>query len=419
MDINHGAAVDPPDDDVFGPVEDGEEVFEWIDDQDGADEAGDPAGERPALTFRERLAAARAGVRRLRHHRREIAVATAVLVLACGAGGGATAWFDGVAGAADRADVVSLAVDSVVDGDPAAASYSSRDTSAVGQYVVELANNSPDAVTVDSVSVDAGTLMVSTGWKAVGPTARIPAGGTGKVALTMKLFCPWVLLGQQTGAFTAAPGTGGGASLSFPAVHVRVRDAGGDAHEMLLPTRVLVSAQLAEGQQTFRGPGGESVPEIVSADAGACQQYSVDRTTRPTGGTAARYPGTVAFAYDKVLSVADKSFVLGFTVKNTSDHAETVTTRTSPVPMDDNWLRTVWGPQRLALAPGQSAPAQLTVHILGCTSILTGAPVLGETMLEVDDTVDGSAQPVFIDQALTGSLRLAGDLVQREKAACG
>jgi hypothetical protein len=288
-----------------------------------------------------------------------------VLVLACGVGGGATAWFDGVAGAADRADVVSLAVDSVVDGDPAAASYSSRDTSAVGQYVVEVANNSPDAVTLDSVSVDAGSLMVSTGWKPVGPTARIPAGGTGKVALTMKLYCPWVMLGQQTGAFTAASGTGGGTSLSFPALHVQARDAGGDAHDLVLPTRVLVSAQLAEGQQTFRSPGGENVPEIVSADAGACQQYSVDRTPRLISGTEARYPGTVKFSYDKVLSTADKSFVLGFAITNTSDHAETVTTRANQVPMDNNWLHTVWDPQRLSLAPG---PAPRTARCCTCSA---------------------------------------------------
>lgn len=417
MDSNHGAG-DPPDDDVFGPVEDGEEVFEWIDDQDGAQEPDGPAAEQPALTLRERVAAARSGVGRLRHARREIATAAAVLVLACGVGGAGTAWFDGVAGAADRADVVSLAVDSVVDGDPAASSYNAHSTSAVGQYVVEVANNSPDAVTLDSVSVDAGTLMTSTAWKPAGPSARIPAGGTAKVTLTMKLFCPWVMLGEQTGMFTAGPGTGGGTSLSFPAVHVLARDAGGDTHDMVLPTRVPVSAQPTEGQQSLRGPGGGSGPQIVSADAGACEQYSVDRSTRLPGGAAARYPGTVMFSYDKVLSAADKSFVLGFTIKNTSDHAETVTTRADPVAMDDNWLHTVWGPQRIALAPGQSAPANLTVHILGCTSILTGAPVLGETMLEVDDTVDGSAQPIFIDQALAHSFRLAGDIVQQEKAAC-
>src|ERR1041384_3355120 len=62
MDANRHAAGDEPDDEVFGPVEDGEEVFEWIDDTDtdiGAEQDFE-AARQPTPTFRERLAALRA-----------------------------------------------------------------------------------------------------------------------------------------------------------------------------------------------------------------------------------------------------------------------------------------------------------------------------------------------------------------------
>jgi hypothetical protein len=425
MDGNHDTG-DPPDDDVFGPVEDGEEVFEWIDDQDGTDgadgalESGDRAVKPPSRTLREHLEAVRSGGRRLRRSRREIGSVTAALLLACAVGGASTAWFDGVAGAADRAKEVSLAVDSVVDGDPAASSYNAADSSAVSQYVVEIANNSPAAVTLDSVDIDAGTLMTSSAWKPVGGPARIPGGGTAKIALTVKLFCPMVALSQQTGMLAAAPGTGGGATLAFPAVHVQARDSGGDLHDLVLPTRVMSSAQLADGQLNFRSPAGLPLPEIISADSGACGQYVADRIAqRVVVGGAARFPSSVAFAYDTVISpAAGSTFVLGFTVKNTSDHAVTVTARNGFTYANDPRLHTEWLPSRLQLAVGQSVPAQLKVQIHDCTSILTGAPVLGDTMLEVDDASGGAPAPVFIDQALTGSFRLAGDVVQQEKAAC-
>ncbi|WP_194891079.1 hypothetical protein [Catenulispora pinisilvae] len=414
-------------DDVLGPVEDGEEVFEWIDDQETEDGPGDQPARR-VPTFRERLAAVRSGGRRLRRSRREITAAAAAIVLACAIGGACTAWFDNVAGAADRAAVVSLAVDSVIDGDPTVSSYNAASSSAVGQYVVEIANNGPDAVTLDSVSVDAGTLLMSsTGWKPLGPS-RIPGGGTAKVALTVKLFCPSVVLGQQTGMFGAAAdggvGGGGGSALAFPAVHARVRDADGDLRDLTLPTRVTVSSQLSAdvGQLDFGSPDGASVPQIVSADGGACTRYTADKAAQRTAaiGNAGRFPSSIEFGYDKVLTPAsDGTFALGFTVKNTSNHPEVLTTRSDPAYLVDSELRTDWQPAAINLAPGASASARLTISIHNCTSVLAGAPILGETMLEETDTTDGSSsQPVFIDQALTGSLRLAGDLVQQEKAAC-
>lgn len=420
MDTNHGAAGDPPDDDVFGPVEDGEEVFEWIDDQDGAQDPGERV-KPPAPTFRERFAAIRSGGRRLRGSGREIAAAAAAIVLACAVGGACTAWFDHAAGAADRGDVVSLAVDSVVNGDPAASSYDSATTSAVGQYLVEVANNGPDAVTLASLDVDAGTLMSSTGWKPVGPSARIPGGATAEVALTVKLFCPMVTLGQRTGMFSAAPGIGGGSSLPFPAVHAQVRDANGDLRDVVLPTRVITSAQLAEGQLNFRSPDGLAIPEIVSADAGACSRYVSDTDAQRTfTAGAGRYPGTIAIGYDKIVSSGAGSFVIGLTVKNTGSQTETLTAhRDGAAAANDDRLHTEWLPASVELGPGVSAQARVTVHINDCTSALTGAPVLDQTMLEAHDADGGAPEPVFLDQAMTHSLRLTADVIRQEKAACG
>jgi hypothetical protein len=423
MDMDHGAVGDPPDDDVFGPVEDGEEVFEWVDDQDGPDQPGDRADRPPAPTLAERLAALRAGGRRLRRSRRKLAGAAASIVLACAVGGGCTAWFDGVAGAADRADTVSLAVDSVVDGDPAAATYDASDTSATGQYVIEFANNSPDAVTLASVGVDAGTLMTSTGWKPVGGSARIKGGGTGRVALTVKLSCPLMMMGVQTGALGVAGGAdGGGGSMPFPSVDVQVRDADGDQRGLLLPTRVTVSSRLtSSGQSAFLGSRAEAIPQIVTADAGACSKWTADRTNQRMSavGNATSFRAGVSFQYDKVLTpAAGNSFTLGFTVKNTTDHPETVTAHDDPVFADETQMHATWLPTPLQLGPGQSAAARLTLHLQSCTAALSGAPVLGLTMLEVYDPAHGSTQPVFIDQALSGSLRLASDLAQQSKAAC-
>lgn len=420
MDTNHGAAGDPPDDGVFGPVEDGEEVFEWVDDQDGAEDPGEQV-KPPPPTFRERLAAIRSGGRRLRRSRREITAVTAAIVLACAVGGACTAWFDTVAGAADRGDVVSLAVDSVVNGDPAASSYNPVTSSAIGQYILEVANNSPEAVTLASLDIDAGTLMTSTGWKPVGPSARIPGGETAKVALTVKLFCPMVTLGQRSGMFSAAPGIGGGSSLPFPAVHAQVRDSDGDLRDLVLPTRVITSEQLADGQLNFRSPDGLAVPEIVSADAGACGQYVAGNDAqRDVTVTAGRFPSAITIGYDKVLSSGPGVFVLGFTVKNTGPRTETLTAHPDGVStVNDDRLRVDWLPASVELGPGVSAPARVTVHIQDCTSALTGVPVLNQTMLETQDAGGGAPAPVFVDQQLTGSLRLAADVVRQEKAACG
>src|SRR5262249_31748936 len=162
-------------------------------------------------------------------------------------------------------------VDSVVDGDPAAAKYDSAETSATGEYVVELANNSPDAVTVAAIGFDAGTLMSSTGWKPVG-SARIPGGGTGKVTPTVEMFCPMVVMGVQRGNFGASPPGGTGASsMPCPALQGKVRDGTGDERDLVLPPRAAVPPQgRSEGTGLFRVVGATSTPQIVTADAGAC-----------------------------------------------------------------------------------------------------------------------------------------------------
>ena len=415
MDANHGAD-DQPDDDVFGPVEDGEEVFEWIDDAD--DESGVPADKPPTPTFRERMAQARAGASRLRRSRRRVGAAAAVVVLAVGLGGGFTAWFDNVAGAADRAGEIALAVDSVVDGDPAAAKYDSVKTSATGDYVVEIANNSPEAVTVTSVGLDGGSRMSSTGWRPVGASARIAGGGTGKVVLNVRMFCPMVM-----GAYNISA-RDGVLSIPFPALNIRVRGADGDDRDLVLPTRTTVGSQGGSqgGGLTFLQSDGQATPQVVSADAGACTQWLTDRMDQlrqqPTDIQIRPRTG-VMFDYDKLVSpAANSTFTLGFHVRNTSDHPLTVATRNNPDFPDDSRTHTDWQPSRLQLAPGQSLSAQLTVHINDCGGSSSGPPILGLTSLEVDDPRNNSTLPVYLDQAMTGSLRLASDLAQQMKVVC-
>ncbi|NUR30537.1 MAG: hypothetical protein HOV83_32570, partial [Catenulispora sp.] len=77
MDANPHAGNGEPDDDVFGPVEDGEEVFEWIDDTEADQQLADPAAKPPAPSLRERMTALRAAVASLRHSRRQVAAAGA------------------------------------------------------------------------------------------------------------------------------------------------------------------------------------------------------------------------------------------------------------------------------------------------------------------------------------------------------
>ena len=90
------------------------------------------------------------------------------------------------------------------------------------------------------MAVNAGTMMTSTGWKPVSGSAKVPAGGIAKVALTAKLFCPMVVLSAQNGIFGVSEGIGGGLSPAFPPLAVQVRDSDGDLRAMTLQTRVTV-----------------------------------------------------------------------------------------------------------------------------------------------------------------------------------
>ena len=122
----------------------------------------------------------------------------------------------------------------------------------------------------------------------------------------------------------------------------------------------------------------------MTADLGACSQYVADTDAqRDFTVTAGRYPGTITIGYDKVVSSGSGSFVLGFTVKNTGSQTETLTAHPDgATATNDDRLRAEWLPASVELGPGVSAQVQVTVHIHDCTSALTGAPVLDQTMLE-------------------------------------
>jgi hypothetical protein len=434
MDANPHAVGEEPDDDIFGPVEDGEEVFEWVD--DGEADQDSAAAAQPPPSLRERMAALRATGARLRRSRRGIAAVAASVVLAAAVGAACTAWFDGVAGAADRAAVVSLAVDSVVDGDPAAQKYDAAHTSATAEYVVEIANNSPEAVTLASVGFDAGTLMAGTGWQPVGGSPRIPGGGTAAVALSVRMFCPMMMvMGVQGGSFGVAGRGGNGASMPFPALDVTVRDGNGDERRLALPTHVTVASLLRgeSGDLTFVGSGVEPTPQIVTADAGACAPWEADRERQVTqreltalpGADPERLTGGLTFTYDKVLSQAGDTFTMGIDVRDTTDHALTLSTRSDANYLQNPALRTEWLPANQAIGAGQTQQVRLTVTIRNCREVQngdisqTGVPALAQALLEVDDPVTDENFPVYPDQLMNGSLRMARDAAQEIKAACG
>jgi hypothetical protein len=437
MDANPHAVGEEPDDDVFGPVEDGEEVFEWIDEFEAEDDPALAGAPEPAPTLGERLAAMRAAASRLRAARRRIGAVAASLVLAAAVGAACTAWFDGVAGAADRAAVVSLAVDSVVDGDPAAAKYDGGTTSAVAEYVVELANNSPAAVTLDSVGFDAGSLMASTGWRPLGAGKRIPAGGTAKVALTVRMFCPMVVMGVQSGGFGfAGRGGAGAASMPFPALDVRVFDGDGDQRAVTLATRVTVSSLLRgqTGEPTFLGSGVEPTPAIVTAGAGACAPWEAERERQqaqrdltfatPDLDGVQRSDG-MTFAYDKVVEHGQKSFTVAIDVHNTGERVLTLKTRDDAGFLQDPALRTEWRPANQDVGPGETRQIWLTVTVTDCAQVQdtrgsgrADVPAFAEALLEVDDPDSGVSLPVAPEQLMTGSLRLAGDAAREIKAVC-
>lgn len=429
MYANAHAAGDEPEEEVFGPVEDGEEVFEWIDDTDT--DAGDglesAAAEQPGPSFRDRMAALRAGGRRLRHSRREIAAVTAAIVLACAIGGGFTAWFDRVADAADRAGVVALTVDSVVDGDPKAAAYDAKQTSATGEYVVEIANNGPEPVTLTSVAFDAGFLGASTGWKPVGSPAPIPGGGTGEVipgggigkaVLTVRLFCPMVVR-VTSGYYGSSDAT----PITFPALHVGVRDGKGEAREVVLPTRVAVSTQPHAETKGLTFLNGENVPapQIVSADASVCGQWEIDReallTPDPSRGED-RQSGGLTFSYSGLTQpLKDRSFTAGITVRNTTDHALKLRTHSEPF-IQSPEINTTWTPAQLDLEARQSYSAELKITVPDCGSWMSDPSLFGMTMLRVEDPTTGITTPLNPDRLLTGSVRLANDIARQMTVAC-
>ncbi|OLE27768.1 MAG: hypothetical protein AUG49_04335 [Catenulispora sp. 13_1_20CM_3_70_7] len=418
-----------PQDEVFGPVEDGEEVFEWIDDTDAEDGLETAAAEQPAPTLRERMAALRAGARRLRGSRREIAAFAAAIVLACAVGGGFTAWFDHVANAADRAGVVALTVNSVVDGDPGPAKYDAKQTSATGEYVVELANNSPGAVTLTSVSFNAGFLGASSGWKPVGGSTPIPGGGTGevipgggtgKVVLSVRLFCPMVIRVTQSGYYGSSDAT----PISFPALHVGVLDGKGEAREVVLPTRVSTSSQsrARTGGSTFLSGEDVAPPQIVSADAGICRQWESDREAlliQDPNRDVDQEPASLAFSYDGLVEpLKDRSFTVSVTLRNTTGHALMVSTVPSEQYVQNPEDKTTWLPNRMDLGAGQSRSAQVRVTVADCRGWTPDPAILGFTMLEVEDRSTGFATTVYPNQALTGSVRLANDVAQQMTAVC-
>jgi hypothetical protein len=246
--------------DAFGldPADGDEEIFEWI----GGDEEDEASPDRlPRMSFRDALRQLRANRRAVT--RRAVVLLTTTAVVA-GAAIGFTSWFDAVSRAADNAAVANVALDSVVDGDPAVAKFDAKTTNGTQQFVLEVANNGPDTVTLLGVSIDAGSLMTSKLWKPMGSPA-IPAGGTGLVAVTVDLNCDLVMVSQSLGR----------GSVSFPNVDVTVRTGNGDVRKTTLRTRSDVTR--AVGAVTQQDGTITTDPQIVMGGERGCLQMIEQR----------------------------------------------------------------------------------------------------------------------------------------------
>jgi hypothetical protein len=419
-------------DDAFDlGADDGEEVYEWV----GDDDAGSDRDRRPRVSVREaltRLRTARPGIRR----RAVTALATAALV--AGAAVGGTAWFDAVARGADEAAVVNVALDAVIDGDPALAEIDTHTAKGSVQYVLEVANNGPDAVTMVDFEIDAGSMMTSTGWQPVG-SPRIPPGGTGKAAVTVDLDCGILLFGQAVSSGSL------GSGFSFPDVALSVR-TGDDT----VRTVTLTSRQHVPGDARVRAIDGQSpaeAPQITMTDLSSCDTAlsaqarerqkdsaaALDSTPAPTPNPtpATPAPGTqVTIAYTGVKQAATQAsqdYVLGFRAHNTA--GTEITMATSNNGSTYTGLVTTMAPESATIAPGGYADFTVSVQITTCHDGLGEDSV---TQLSVSTTpYKGSASTTnpFAPQSgqqfgplshfLTGSnVQIALDELAQRKAAC-
>lgn len=429
----HGGDDDDRDDSYFLLDDDPADVYEWIDeDSDDPDAAGAPRGPRRPLRewLADGVASARAEVRQVR--RRAVGAGLAVLLVA-GGSVGFTAWYDAVAGAADRADVVALTVDSVVNADPATASLDSSGTSATVSYVVELANNGQDPVDLRDVKADGGTLIGSKAWKAVG-SSTIAAGGTAQVELTMRVDCTIAMFGGLLSVGDGNP------TMPFPDLDVTVLTRSGDVRSARLSTKQDVNPDRAASDL---GALPAVSPRVVMADTGPCQTQLETRNLAESQVEAGlimpdqSIPGSgpiISLTYEGMAQNADsrgKTFLARFHVV-AKDTPGTNVPVTISGPFAQDGITEEAGAYTLTMSPktvsvpnGGAGDFSVAVHVMDCQATSAGMfPDAGQLQILAvqDDPALGRTPSTVLNQEL-GSLvgntvRLALDEIAQDTAAC-
>jgi hypothetical protein len=419
--------------DAFGldDADDGEEVYEWVDDD--ADLATDTGGAAARIareplreTLGEAIRQARTQWRTIRR-RAVLGLVTAVLTGATAVGG--TAWFDVVARAADDAETVNLALDAVVDGDPALAKFDTQSTHGSVQYVLELANNGPAAITVTEVSVDAGTLMTSTGWQPVG-SPLIAAGATGKAALTVNLDCTLLSIGQSINSGSQSP-----FNFNFPDVRVSILTANGAARQVTLRSRQPVGLDAGSVRTTDQG-GGEA-PQTTMIEFGQCLTVLEQRIGADPrfAGPGSDFNPSYARSANQVITVAylgvktpatqkSPEYVLGFREHNSA--AVAMTSLADPGGIGEApGGHVTMSPAKNTIPPGGDAYFTITVQLRTCHDDFgsEGTTQLFMSAIPAPDVSSasrpGQEQLGSLSDFLTGSgLQLTLDELAQRKAAC-
>jgi hypothetical protein len=314
--------------------------------------------------------------------------------------------------------VVSLVADAVSEADPtAAANYDATAKTATADYVIEIANNGPVPVTVRNASTTVAQAITTTGWHPVG-TATIPAGGTGRIEMGLKLDCVWESLPI---ARYLTPFTG---HIVFPPTTLTVTTPNGASHDAVLDF---------EGPSDRTRPlanGLRETPSVSMVRQGPCF------TPATAGGAASGGPGDPAapfqqpfdntshggllnVAYDGVTSsatTAHKQFAMTFTATNPSK-TDTVTVATQYALQDIGAFQSAVEPPDFTLAPGASQKFTVTAETTDCPNHLQ--PVsMGSKMLAM--TIgSGTPEVAPLAQLLVApSLRMDLDEAAQAKAAC-
>lgn len=366
------------------------------------------AGPRPSP------AALAATLTALRPGRRTLVRAGTLLTVAATAAGisaAATAWWDAHAARAAKADTVALRLDSVTDGPAASAGAETTATAAgsggtapaTAEYVLEIADDGPAAVTVTDARADARPAFATVAWHAVGP-ATIPAGGTGRFAVDVELDCGGL------------PDSGGAdAGALFPDPQVTVLTSNGAKHTVVLAAEA-PAATTADPRDS---------PRIVAplrnpCRAGAAPAAVVGVAPRfnPPLVTVGPSLTHVTLAYDGVSAPAAGPlgpFGLDFTATDLDAQAVTIDTRlfgAIPITVTDT-------SGRVTVEPSAPVRFRVTVKLGFCDASTADPAAVLATPAFVVDFGSGETEALPLSAMVTDPrLRLAGDIAAQVEKVC-